>query len=113
MRKAEEVFLIVRELSHASHGEFRWKLWHDACVAVMGPSKFQLKRCFKSTVGNSLRSQVKNGTLERVKRGVYRIRPYVDLFGHSWARQGARRPLYVTPGRYNMTPGESCGRVTT
>ena len=118
MPLAEEVFLIVRELSHGKllpgagytlDGHFRWKTWYNACVAVMRPSKYQAQACFKSTVGNMLRAQVKAGTILRTQRGHYIFMDRPTSWGN-WRKARPAHPLYVVPDRFNMTPGETGGR---
>lgn len=116
LTKAEEVFLIVRELS-TDHGHFTWKTWYEACKAVYRPSAYQEMMAFKSTVANILRAQVKHKTICRQGSGRYffeQLEPYRNdpyYRGESWKRATAKRPLYVYASRFNMTPGESRGRT--
>lgn len=95
LKKAVEVFLIVRELSYKNSGMFLWKMWFEAAKAVMNPSEYQTTAGFKCTVGNMLRAQVKHGTIVRTSRGVYRMRSLQP-----------EHPLYLAAERFNMTPGE-------
>ena len=101
MRKAEEIFVIVREL--ASSGEmatyvfqysergflFTWKQYFEACKAVMNPSKHQLQAGFKCTVGNMLRALCRSGTVTRLEPGQYVIN-----------REWPMGKLYVSPGEF-------------
>lgn len=107
LAKAEEVFLIVRELCAAKQGRwgghFNWKLWFEACKAVHAPTDFQLRNGFKQTVGNMLRAQVKAGTLVRTQRGKYSFSDHGRPVGN-WMQIQAAKPLYVMPGSFCMAP---------
>jgi hypothetical protein len=66
MRVAEEVFIIVRELS--VDGTFRWKDYLNAYDAVYGPARYPWQKDGKHlhmTLGQMLRAQVKGGTISR------------------------------------------------
>lgn len=101
MPKAEEVFIIVRELAQKKGGYFRWRTFHRAALAVMRPSAYQVDSGFKCTVGSMLRAQVKHRTILRVKRGLYRFNPWMTALGEVAL---PARPLYVCACRFNMTP---------
>lgn len=68
MKVAEEVFLIVRELS--KDRSFRWKDWERAWTTVRPLShRWQTKPY--SHVARALKSQVLLGTIKRLDRGLY------------------------------------------
>lgn len=65
MPVAEEVFLIVRELS--KDGSFRWKDWKRAWSATSVRWRF----AGYMSAGIALKSQVLYGTIKRIDRGLY------------------------------------------
>lgn len=78
---AEEVFIIVRELSGLMNGYFNWSTWIQAYDAVSGFYWLQPKKRTGSiskythhlhmTAGSMLRAQIKHGVISRVHRGLY------------------------------------------
>jgi hypothetical protein len=64
---AEEVFIIVRELS--VDGKFRWKDYLNAYDAVYGPAHWPWqkkdRKYLHMTLGSMLKAQVKGGTIVR------------------------------------------------
>lgn len=105
MRAAEEVFLIVRELS--KDATFRWKDWVDAYDAVYGRPFFSWQRTDTThrhvhmSANKCLRIQMDHGTIAKIGRGKYRF-----LCGWSddglvmtdwWQDRTAIRPLWSSP----------------
>lgn len=96
MRVAEEVFLIVRELSASRHGRFFYKDYRDA-YAARGGYKWKNMHAGGSHVNSAIDMQVSRminaqlygGTIIRLGRGRYRfirnkkVQPYRPLYRDS------------------------------
>ena len=95
LKVAEEVLLIVRELSKKHGYTFRWRDFRDAYGAVYGKFRnHQTPSSFNMTVGNMIRAQVKGGIIQRVpvgdgtKRSFYIFKDVTKI----------SHPMYIVPG---------------